>query len=230
MRTLAISIGNTSIFAGVFAGDRLVRSFRMAAAELVRLPARVGKSVDVAVVCSVVPVLTPDVLRLVRRNWKIDAQSLTATAGHGLKIGYRRPAELGADRVATALGVRNRFPGEHVIIVDCGTATTVTALRRDGKICGGAILPGLALWPEMLAGRTAQLPRVAPRRPGKALGRSPDEAIAAGNFFGHAGAIRELVTRVKREAFGKAAAVGSIFRLVRRISQLRPTPPAEALI
>ena len=207
MRTLAISIGNTSLFAGVFAGSRLTRAFRLAPAELVRLPEQVRGVIDAAVVCSVVPALTPDVLRLIRRRWRIEAQVLTAASAHGLRIAYRDPRELGSDRVAAALGAREKLRGKNAVVVDCGTATTVTALRRDGVICGGAILPGVGLWAETLAGRTAQLPRVAPARPRRALGRSTHEGIEAGIFFGHLGAMREIVGRVRSEAFGRAKAV-----------------------
>jgi len=207
MRTLVLSLGNTSLFGGVFAGARLTRTFRIGAAELARLPTRAGARVDRVVLCSTVPALTPAVRRLVRRTWKVEALELTATAAHGLTIDYRQPRALGADRVAAALGARELFPGKNVIVVDCGTATTVTALRRDGTVLGGAILPGLSLWPEMLARRTAQLPRVAVVRPRAALGRSPREGIVSGVFFGHIGAIRELVARVRAEAFGRAATV-----------------------
>ena len=207
MRTLVVSIGNTSLFGGVFENARRVASFRLAPADLIRLPRRVRGAVDRAVICSVVPVLTPDVLRLIRRTWNVDARVLASDSAHGLKIGYRRPRELGADRVATALGVRALFPGKHAIVVDCGTATTVTALRRDGVLLGGAIFPGLALWPEMLARRTAQLPRIAIVRPRAALGRSPRDGIAGGIYFGQLGAIRETVARVRAEAFGRASCV-----------------------
>nr|AYC79555.1 type III pantothenate kinase [uncultured bacterium] len=96
---------------------------------------------------------------------------------------------------------------KNVIVVDCGTATTLTALSGAGVLLGGAILPGLSLWPEMLAGRTAQLPLVKLRRPSAALGRSTGEGIQSGVFYGHVGAIRELVAHLRQEAFGRAACV-----------------------
>lgn len=204
--TLAVAVGNTSVFVGLFIG-RNVKAFRIEPAELVRLPDRVGAGVTRAAVCSVVPALTPDVARLIRRTWDIDAQLLSAEAAHGLGIAYRRPAELGADRVAAALGARVKHPRKNVIVVDCGTATTVTALSREGRIAGGAILPGAALWPEALATKTALLPRVMLRRPRAALGRSPQEAIVSGCYFGQVGAMRELVARVRAEAFGKEKAI-----------------------
>lgn len=203
-RTLVFSIGNTTIFGGVFSGGRLVQTFRLAPGELGQLSARVRGRIDAAAFCSVVPAATRAALGLVRRTWRIEPRVLTAESAHGLKIGYRRPRELGADRVASALGARVCGAGGNAIVVDCGTATTVTALRRDGTLLGGAIFPGFALWAEVLAARTAQLPRVVTVRPRAAVGRSPREGIAAGVFFGHVGAIRETVARVRAEAFGRA--------------------------
>lgn len=202
--TLTVAVGNTSIFAGVFQRERCVKAFRLEPGELVRLPRRVGKTVARAAVCSVVPALTPDVVRLIRRTWAVEAATLSADAEHGLQIGYRRPRELGADRVAAALGARRLWPREDVIVVDCGTATTITTVGRDGGIAGGAILPGAALWPDALTQRTALLPKVNVRRPRSAVGRSPREAIASGCFYGQVGAIREVVARVRQETFGRA--------------------------
>lgn len=205
MRTLALSVGNTSLFGGVFVNGRLSRTFRLAHGELRTLRARVGKSLDAAALCSVVPALTSKVVDQIQHDWRIEPKVLTADSPHGLTIGYRRPRELGTDRLTAALGARALFPRRNVLVVDCGTATTMTALHRDGRLLGGAILPGATLWAEALAARTAQLPRVAPQRPRTAVGRSPAEAIASGIYFGHLGAVRELVTRVRREAFGRRA-------------------------
>ena len=204
MRTLALAIGNSSVFGGVCSAQGRLVSFRVPNTSLITLPRHVRGAVDRAVICSVVPAETPDAIRLVRRTWNVDAQLLTADAAHGLTIGYRRPAQLGADRIAAAMGARVLYPKRHVVVVDCGTATTVTALRSDGKLLGGAILPGLSLWPETLALRTAQLPRIQLRRPRAALARSTEDAIASGVYFGHVGAIRETVARVRTEAFGRA--------------------------
>lgn len=203
-RTLVLCVGNTSVWGGVFTGAKLIREFRAPRADSAALRAalaRVGR-LDRAELCSVVPAMTGQIVRLVRRETGVTPAILAADSPHGLVIAYREPRRLGTDRLAAALGARARFPGENVIVVDCGTATTVTALTAGGTLAGGAIFPGLSLWPEALARGTAQLPRVPPRRPRAALGRSPEEAIASGIFHGHAGAIREVVAAVAREAFG----------------------------
>lgn len=207
MRTLVLSVGNTSLYGGVFVGARFTRSFRIAASALSELRGHVGSQIDCAAVCSVVPALTPDVTRTIQREWNCAAALLSADSELPFKIGYRRPKELGTDRIAAAWGAWTLEPRANVIVVDCGTATTVTALSRRDVLLGGAILPGLSLWTEMLATRTAQLPSIDARRPRVALGRSTSEAIASGIFHGHAGAIREVVSRVRTEAFGRGNAV-----------------------
>jgi type III pantothenate kinase len=132
---------------------------------------------------------------------------LTSDSPHGIKIGYRDPRRLGVDRLAAAIGAHARFPKRNVLVVDCGTATTVTALRRDGAILGGAIFPGIELWARALAAHTAQLPEIRLRKPVHALGRTPEEAIASGIWHGHAGALREVIKQISQEAFGKTRAL-----------------------
>lgn len=211
MRTLTLAIGNTSLFIGAFSGRRLERAWRFSPGNLRAGVENMRGSFDRAVFCSVVPLLTDTIVRTIQRQWKIVARQLSATSAHGLQIGYRIPAELGADRVAAALGAQQRFPRSNLIVVDCGTATTVTALAANGNLLGGAILPGIGLWSEALAARTAQLPAVPPRQPRRALGRGTQEGIASGVYYGHVGAIRETVNRVRTEAFGtkRAAVVGT---------------------
>ena len=209
MRTLVLNIGNTSLFGAVFAGTKPGRIFRKPKGEIAALGAwlRAAGPVERVALCSVVPMLTGRIAKLIAKETGVEPVVLTAGAAHGLKIGYDDPRELGADRLAAALGARGMFPKKNVIVVDAGTATTVTALGRDGTLHGGAIFPGLGLWPAMLATRTAQLPEVKLGRPSAALGRGTRAGLQSGIFYGHAGAIREVVRRMRAEAFGRAAVI-----------------------
>lgn len=212
LRTLVVAIGNSSIFAGVFDGSRLAGSHRMpAGADPGGLDAWLASAcrggTGAAALCSVVPELTPAMVGAVRELCGVAPRVLLPGGRHGLLVAYREPGRMGADRVAAALGARAEYPRRNVVIVDFGTATTVTALSRAGVILGGAILPGAGLWAGMLAEHTAQLPLVDLRRPRAALGRSTEEGLRSGIFHGHAGAVRELTGRIRREAFGRAAAV-----------------------
>ena len=204
MRTLAVNLGNTSLFGGVFSDDKLIRQFRVPINKATRSTDLIRDRVDRVVICSVVPKLTKKISAFLGRKFEIVPQLLTAEAPHGLKSGYREPRQLGTDRIAAALGARKLFPRQNCIVIDCGTATTVTALGKDGTVLGGAIFPGAGLWSEMLTSRTAQLPAAKLRRPAKALGRSTESALESGLFHGHTGAIRELVAHIRAEAFRRS--------------------------
>jgi type III pantothenate kinase len=165
-----------------------------------------GKFGHVAL-CSVVPDQTASLVKQVRAATGLMPRVLDATSDHGLRTAYRQPEKLGADRVAAALGAQKLYPGKNVIVVDCGTATTLTLLSRAGVVLGGSIMPGLALWPEMVARRAAQLPQVALQTPKQVVARDTVGALRSGIVIGHAGAIRELVARSRAEAFGRARVV-----------------------
>src|SRR6185436_10349033 len=126
--------------------------------------------------------------------------------------------EVGADRIAGAIGATQRRPASNIIVVDCGTATTCDVVTAGGDYLGGAILPGIGMSVEALAGKTAKLPSVEITRPAAALGRSSTESIQSGVYHGHTGAIRRLVGVLSREVFGDAKpaviATGGFARLL----------------
>lgn len=102
----------------------------------------------------------------------------TQAAQCGVVNGYDTPEQLGSDRWAGLLAARAAYPGEHVLIVTCGTATTLEALRADGRFCGGLLAPGWTLMMQALGQHTAQLPTltVAQARDLLATGVDPETA------------------------------------------------------
>jgi type III pantothenate kinase len=127
---------------------------------------------------------------------------LQAGVKTGLKVRYRNPLEVGADRIAGAIAATQRHPARNLIVVDCGTATTFDVITSGGDYLGGVILPGVGVSAEALASRTAKLPRVEIARPETVLGRSTVESIQSGLYHGHTGAIRHVVAGLTREVFG----------------------------
>jgi type III pantothenate kinase len=123
----------------------------------------------------------------------------------GLKIGYRDPKEVGADRIADAVGAIKLFPRRNLIVADFGTATTMCAITRDKEFLGGNIIPGVRLAMEALETKTAQLPSVEIIPPASALGRSTIESIQAGLYWSNVGMVRELVARISAEVFADEA-------------------------
>ncbi|MBV7537987.1 type III pantothenate kinase [Duganella sp. sic0402] len=108
----------------------------------------------------------------------------------GVTNGYSNPAQLGCDRFAAAIAGHALAPDAPVIVVNCGTATTIDAVTADGVFLGGMILPGLGLMASSLARNTAQLPQIA--QDGKlpdGFADNTDDAILSGILAAQSGAI-----------------------------------------
>ena len=108
----------------------------------------------------------------------------------GVRNGYRDPSSLGCDRFAALIGARSLFPQQRLLVVTCGTATTIDALDDNGDFLGGMILPGMALMSNALARNTAQLPQIGamPALP-PMFADHTEAAIASGCLNAQAGAI-----------------------------------------
>ena len=158
-------------------------------------------------ICSVVPATVYPIRSACLKYFRCEPFILQAGVKTGLRVKYRNPQEVGADRIAGAIGATQRRPAANIIVVDCGTATTCDVVTAEGDYLGGAILPGIGMSMEALAGKTAKLPSVEITRPATALGRSSTESIQSGIYHGHTGAIRQLVAVLSREVFGDAKPV-----------------------
>jgi type III pantothenate kinase len=212
---LCLDIGNSQIHGGVFDGDMLRCQFRKTTHPLgssdesgvffsavLRENGVDPRGVQRAAICSVVPQAHYSVRAACVKYFHCEPFVLQAGVKTGLKVRYRNPHEVGADRIAGAVAAVQRRPGSPLIVVDCGTATTFDVVTADGDYLGGAILPGVGISVETLAGRTAKLPTVEITRPANALGRSTVESIQSGIFHGHVGAIRHLLGELGNEVFG----------------------------
>src|SRR4030042_3405183 len=168
---LALDIGNTNIIFGVFDGDKLKTTLRIAtgihtmpdeyAALMLNLVERQGVSssqIPDAVLCSVVPPLVTTFEDLCKRYFKISPLVVEAGVKTGIRICMDNPREVGADRIVNAVAAHKLYKGP-VIVIDMGTATTFDAVSKDGDYLGGAIAPGIIIATEALFTRTAALPR-----------------------------------------------------------------------
>src|SRR5437763_1656742 len=97
----------------------------------------------------------------------------------GLKIHYRDPKEVGADRIVAAMAAFKKYGGP-LIIIDFGTGTTYDVVSKDGDYLGGAIAPGMGISVEALYERAARLQRVELKAPPTVLGRTTAESMQAG--------------------------------------------------
>ena len=127
-------------------------------------------------------------------EWFASTQELA-----GIRNGYRNPRQLGCDRFAAMIGARALYPNHALLVVNCGTATTVDAVSADGLFVGGMILPGLRTMASSLTRNTAHLPYVAENTIGlNPFAINTTDAIVSGCIAGQVGAIELAMQRHMR--------------------------------
>ncbi|MEM7697615.1 MAG: type III pantothenate kinase [Verrucomicrobiota bacterium] len=117
----------------------------------------------------------------------------------GVVIDFPDPETVGADRLANAAAVAQRFPGEAVTVVDFGTAVTFDLIDQRPAYLGGVIAPGLDAMRHYLHQRTALLPEIELVPPDSAIGKSTEQAMLSGAFHGYRGLVREILARTGEE-------------------------------
>jgi type III pantothenate kinase len=142
-----------------------------------------------------------------RKYFELEPFLLQPGVRTGLKIRYRNPLEVGADKIANAIGASALYPGRNLLILDFGTATTLCAVTADKEYLGGIITAGVGMSMEALESKTARLPVVEIARPPEVLGRSIVESIQSGLYYGTAGAVRALCDTLARTCFAAAPPV-----------------------
>ncbi len=202
---LFISIGNsqTQILCPTPAGNQTA-SFPTASDLYERLakPALdASRFVSQVVIVSVVPARNHIWVDLCRKIGLPRPAFLSAEAAirAGLRIKYHPRKNLGADRIAAALGAMQLAPGRDRIVVDAGTAVTVDAVSKDNVFQGGFIFPGLDLSAKALSAGTALLPLVKPKAGAGRIGRSTATSIELGIANMVRGGVLECIRQLEKQ-------------------------------
>src|SRR4029077_2487331 len=102
------------------------------------------------------------------------------------------PMAAGADRIANAVAALHLY-GAPVIVVDFGTATTFDVILKERRYRGGVIAPGVLTGAEQLVRRAARLSAFELKRPDHVVGRSTEESLQSGVFYGAVGQVDAIV-------------------------------------
>jgi len=219
---LAIDIGNSNIVFGIYKGGKwehlwrtpthtqknlldyeiILRNFFL---EADLSMGAIGKIVLSSVVPSLTGVLHATVLSFCGKEPII----LGAGTYPDLKIGINNPYEIGSDLVANAVAAIHRFPNQHSIVVDFGTALTFTTISKDREILGVAIAPGLQTAIRSLAQNTAKLPEVPLEMPISAIGKNTAHAIQAGVLLGYVGLVTFMIGQIESELGEKCKVIAT---------------------
>lgn len=213
---LLVDIGNTNTTIALCENDRVRHMLRTetdiqtGSEECGRTLSNfvMEKQVDTpegAVICSVVPAMTPVFLTTVKSSFSIDPLIVSHDMNTGLEFQIHNIEGLGADRIAAAAAARTLYKGD-LIVIDFGTATTFCVITADNKYRGGAIMPGPGLCADVLNEKTAMLPRVDLSPPADVIGKDTSENICSGIILGHAGAVERIISEIKK-AIGRDVTV-----------------------
>ena len=226
MNVLLINANNTNTTFALANRDRILSRKVVPTAKLVSIPFR-GRYKK-AVLASVVPKATAEL----RRCMTVPCINVKAEVDLGIGIRYPRPRQIGADRLANAVGVAELY-GAPAIVVDFGTAVTFDIVNARREYIGGVIAPGLAAVTDYLYQRTALLPRITLAEPRSAVGKSTVEAMRVGAVVGYRGLVKEILAALRREPGMRGAVVvatgGYGELMARKISEIHYVNPMLTL-
>ncbi|MGH7714617.1 MAG: type III pantothenate kinase [Vulcanimicrobiaceae bacterium] len=149
-------------------------------------------------ISSVVPQVNRDLREGCKRYFKLDPLVLSARTQQLMEVRTEHPNELGSDMLAAAIGARGKY-SVPAIVIGYGTATTFSAISRDGAFLGTAIAPGIQISIDALVARAAKLPQVAFEHPSSPIGRETTESLQSGLVYGFVGQTEGVVARFKEK-------------------------------
>lgn len=207
----AVDIGNTNIVIGCCRDNKIifvervstkpdvtVLEYAISFKSILEFYGIAKEDIDGAIISSVVPSVTSTVHSAIEKVMGKDAMVIGPGLKTGLNILIDNPAQLGSDLVVAAVATINEYPLPQIVI-DMGTATTVSVIDKNRNYLGGMIMPGVGISHDALVSRTAQLPKVALEAPKKVIGRNTIDCIRNGILYGNAGALDGIIDRIKDE-------------------------------
>lgn len=230
---LALDIGNTQIVMGCMEGRTIRYLCRMATnrvttgaeyavtmSRLLEFAHIAPDAIDGSIISSVVPQVTRSLSAAVKMLTGVVPLVADNTIRSDLTVRIDDPTTLGSDLLVAAVGALDIYQPP-LIIIDMGTATTVTAVDADGAFRGGAIIPGVQLSLSALASNTSLLPSISLDAPPKAIGTNTVDCMKSGSILGTALLLDGMIDRMEAELGQKATVVatGGLARCIVPICQ-----------
>ncbi|MGN0375753.1 MAG: type III pantothenate kinase, partial [Butyrivibrio sp.] len=218
---LAIDMGNTNIVIGCIRNDKILfvervctdlskteLEYAICFKTVLELYGISEKDIDGAIISSVVPPLTSIIKIAVKKTTGREAMVVGPGIKTGLNIHMDNPKTVGADLIVDAVAGISEY-GAPLIIIDIGTATTVSVVDRDKNYIGGMIIPGIRVSMDSLVNRTSQLPRIGFDAPRKIIGSNTIDCMKSGIINGNAAMIDGLVDRIEEELGYKTTVIAT---------------------
>ena len=208
---LTIDIGNTNIELGVVDEQGIVFQERISTdidrteleyAVLIKNALEVhgltGDEITGSIMSSVVPPLVHIIKSAIKKLIGITPMVVGAGLKTGLDIKIDNPKTLGADIVVDSVAAKEIY-GAPCIVIDMGTATTITVISKNGDYVGGVLVPGVRSSLEALVSDTSQLPRVSLSSPKRFICTNTIDCMKSGIINGQAALVDGMIDRFWQE-------------------------------
>lgn len=218
---LAVDIGNSNIVMGCFENDKILfierlSTNRVATAleytimlkNILELNGISHMDFQGGIISSVVPSVTLTVRDAMERLTCKKVMIVGPGIKTGLKIMLDNPAQLGSDRVADAVAAINLYQVP-CIMIDMGTATTISVIDSQKNFLGGLIIPGLITSLDSLTIRTSQLPNISLVPPKKVIGTNTIDCMRSGIINSTASSIDGVIERIEEELGEKCTVIST---------------------
>ncbi len=225
---LTIDMGNTNIVLGCIEGERVLFTERMetnlhrteleyaiAFRTVLELYGILPESLDGVIISSVVPPLVPVLRQALGKLTDAHVLVVSTEIDTGIRLRMDNPAAVGSDLIVDAVAAVALY-GAPIIVIDMGTATTLSVVDRQGDYVGTIILPGARISLDSLTARTAQLPKIELTVPEKVVGKNTADCMRSGVLYGAAAALDGMIDRIWEELGyeTKVAATGGLSHVV----------------
>ena len=208
---LGIDVGNTNVVLGILEDGKVLKTVRMRTesgatsaehaikiSDLLHFMGVKPEDIEGSIISSVVPPATENIAEAL---WGLTGKK-ALVVGPGMKTGLNvridDPGTLGADLVVGAVAAI-AFYATPAIVIDMGTATTITVIDGRNSFRGGAILPGVKLSFSALVSGTSLLPDIHIEKPDKCIGTNTVDCMRSGAVLGTASMIDGMVDRMEEE-------------------------------
>ena len=218
---LAIDIGNTNIVIGCISNEKTLFVERLSTdttkteleyaisfKNVLELYHINPEELNGSIISSVVPPITNIIRDSVIKKTGKKVMIIGPGVKTGLNILMDNPAQLGSDLVANAVAGIHEYPVP-LIIIDMGTATTISIVDKNKNYIGGMIMPGIRVSSDTLTQRTSQLPKISLEPPKKLIGTNTIDCMKSGIVHGNAACIDGMVSRIQKDLGQKATVVAT---------------------
>lgn len=218
---LAIDIGNSNIVIGgidqkkTYFVERVNTDHRKTELEyavsikdIMELNNLTLSTIEGSIVSSVVPPLTDVLLSAVKKLTGTTPMLVGSGMKTGLNIKMDNPKTVGSDLIVDAVAALKEFTPP-IIVIDMGTATTMSVIDSAGNYAGGIIFPGLRVSLDSLSSRAAQLPYIGLNTPSHIIGKNTIDSMRNGILYGNAAMIDGVIDRMEEELKTKASLVAT---------------------